>query len=155
MNDLLISDRELLVLYTWDSSLPTNTIIIIDDLRDVYCNTLGLYVSNHRRMGTLWLGRAEGLIAQNFTQITGADTGFPEGGGGFHKHHPPLPWTLSAWRHPPSGKLKNTPLPPLLLPQKKDRRCPKNWVAQKLGGGGCSPPCPPRLIRLCLEQNTT
>ena len=33
-------------------------------------------------MGPLWLGGggAEGLIAQNFTQITGADTGFPEGG---------------------------------------------------------------------------
>ena len=50
-------------------------------------------------MGTLWLGGgAEGLIARNFTQITGADTGFPEGGGGgedIHKHPPP-PWTLSA-----------------------------------------------------------
>ena len=46
----------------------------------------------HRRMGTLWLGGggAEGLIARNFTQITGADTGFPEGEGGedIHKHTP-------------------------------------------------------------------
>ena len=101
---------------------------------------------NHRRMGTLWLAwGAEGLIAQNFTQITGADTGFPEGGdftstpppwtlsvwrhspSGKLKNTPPLghsqapppPWTLSAWRHPPSGKLKNTPLPPLLLPKKR------------------------------------
>ena len=24
--------------------------------------------------------------------------------------HPPPPWTLSAWRHPPSEKLENTPL---------------------------------------------
>ena len=39
-----------------------------------------LYPSGHRRMGTLWLGGAEGLIAQNITQITGPDTGFPEGG---------------------------------------------------------------------------
>ena len=33
-----------------------------------------------------------------------------KGGGGedIHKHPPPL-WTLSAWRHPPSGKLKNAP----------------------------------------------
>ena len=47
-------------------------------------------------MGTLWLGGgggAEGLIAQNFTQITGTDTGFPEGG---ISQAPPPPWTLSA-----------------------------------------------------------
>ena len=44
-------------------------------------------------MGTLWLEGAEGLIAQNFTQITGADTGFPEGGD--FTSTPP-PWTLSA-----------------------------------------------------------
>ena len=29
------------------------------------------------------------------------------GGEDIHKHPPP--WTLSAWRHPPSGKFKNTP----------------------------------------------
>ena len=46
-------------------------------------------------MGPLWLGGAEGLTAQNFTQITGADTGFPEGGGDFTSTPPP-PWTLSA-----------------------------------------------------------
>ena len=58
---------------------------------------------------------------------TGADTGFPDWGGGggvktFTSTPPPLekhphswtftstpPWTLSAWRHPPSVKLKNTP----------------------------------------------
>ena len=36
---------------------------------------------------------------------------FLKGGGrgeDIHKHPPP-PWTLSAWRHPPSGTLKNTP----------------------------------------------
>ena len=54
-----------------------------------------LHVYVHRRMGTLWLGGgAEGMIARNFTQITGADTGFPEGGG--ISQAPPLPWTLSA-----------------------------------------------------------
>ena len=51
------------------------------------------YPFSHRRMGTLWLGGAEGLIAQNFTQITGADTGFPEGGD--FTSTPP-PWALSA-----------------------------------------------------------
>ena len=69
-------------------------------------------------MGTLWLGGQRGWFARNFTQITGADTGFPEGGGvkTFHKHPPldivcvtssalrkiekhPHSWTLSAWRH--------------------------------------------------------
>ena len=96
-------------------------------------------IHTHRRMGPLWLGGAEGLTAQNFTQITGADTGFPEGGGDFTSTPPP--WTLSAWRHPPSGKLKNTPLPPLLLPKKRTAAAqktelPKSW-------GVCSPPCPP------------
>ena len=53
-------------------------------------------------MGTLWLGGgAEGLIAQNFTQITGADTGFPEGGG-FHKH-PPLGHCLRDVIRPPEN----------------------------------------------------
>ena len=108
-------------------------------------------MNGHRRMGTLWLGGggAEGLIAQNFTHTTGADTGFPEGGGGFHKHPPPLDIvcvtsfalrklkntpTLGHSQAPPLGHCprdvicppENTPLPPLLLPQKKDRRCPKN-----------------------------
>ena len=44
---------------------------------------------------------------------TGADTGFPEKGGGgqdIHKHTH-TPWTLSAWRHPPSKKWQ---IPPLL-----------------------------------------
>ena len=85
----------------------------------------------HRRMGTLWLGGQRGWFARNFAQITGADTGFPEGGGGgedipqahtpldivcvtssalrkIEKHPPlghsqaPLPWTLPVVRHPHS-----------------------------------------------------
>ena len=41
---------------------------------------------------------------------TDADTGFPEGGvKTFNSQAPPPLWTLSAWRHPPSEKLKNTP----------------------------------------------
>ena len=63
--------------------------------------------SEHRRMGTLWLGGAEGLIAQNFTQITGADTGFPEGGD-FTSTPPPLGHCLHDVIRPPE-KLKNTP----------------------------------------------
>ena len=39
-----------------------------------------------------------------YPPLSGADTGFPEVGV---KHTPP--WTLSAWRHPPSKKLQNTP----------------------------------------------
>ena len=42
-----------------------------------YRRSPGLAWYRHRRMGTLWIGGAEGLIARNFTQITGA-----EGGGG-------------------------------------------------------------------------
>ena len=49
----------------------------------------------HRRMGTLWLGGAEGLICPKFYTDN-------------HKHPPPPPWTLPAWRHPPSQNLKNT-----------------------------------------------
>ena len=83
---------------------------------------------------------------------------------------PPPPWTLSAWRHPPSENWKTPPLldihkhspldivrvtssalrkiekhppPTIAAAQKKDRRCPKNWVAQKLGGGAAAPPAPP------------
>ena len=53
-------------------------------------------------MGTLCLAGAEGLIAQNFTQITGADTGFPEGGGGISQAPPP-PWTLRDVIRPPEN----------------------------------------------------
>ena len=76
----------------------------------------------HRRMGTLWLGGAEGLIAQNITQITGADTGFPEGGD--FTSTPPLDIvcvTSSALR-----KIEKHPPPTIAAAQKKDRRCPKN-----------------------------
>ena len=121
-------------------------------------------------MGTLWLGGQRGWFARNFTQITGADTGFPEGGGlkTFTSTPPPLdivcvtssalrkiekhphswtftstpPWTLSAWRHPPSGELKNTPPPPLLLPQKRTAAAQKTELPKSWGGGGCSPPGP-------------
>ena len=53
-------------------------------------------------MGTLWLGGAEGLIAQNFTQITGADTGFPEGGD-FTSTPPPLGHCLCDVIRPPEN----------------------------------------------------
>ena len=92
-------------------------------------------------MGTLWLGGVEGLIAQNFTQITGADTGFPEGGD--FTSTPPPPWTLSAWRHSPSGKLKNTPLPPLLLPKKRTAAAQKTELPKSWGAAAPPPPAPP------------
>ena len=65
---------------------------------------------NHRRMGplwlggaeALWLGGAEGLTAQNFTQITGADTGFPEGGG-ISQAPPPLGHCLRDVIRPPEN----------------------------------------------------
>ena len=78
----------------------------------------------HRRMGTLWLGGgAEGLIVQNFTQITGADTGFPEGGGDFTSTP-----TLGIVRVTSSAlrKIEKHPPPTIAAAQKKDRRCPKN-----------------------------
>ena len=45
---------------------------------------------------------------------SGADPGFLKGGGVQARiqdfsQAPPPPWTLSAWRHPPSENLKNTP----------------------------------------------
>ena len=101
-------------------------------------------------MGTLWLGGAEGLIAQNFTQITGVDTGFPEGGD-FHKHPPPLDIvcvTSFALR-----KIEKHPPPTIAAAQKKDRRCPKNWVAQKLGGGCSPPPCPPASYAYACDHD--
>ena len=53
-------------------------------------------------MGTLWLGGgAEGLIARNCTQIAGADTGFPEGGG--ISKHPPLGHCLRDVIRPPEN----------------------------------------------------
>ena len=101
-------------------------------------------------MGPLWLGGAEGLTAQNFTQITG----FPEGGG-ISQAPPPLGHCLrDVIRPPENGKLRNTPTlghsqapppldivrvtssalrkiekhppPTIAAAQKKDRRCPKN-----------------------------
>ena len=122
-------------------------------------------------MGTLWLGGAEGLIAQNCTQITGADTGFPEGGDftstpppldivcvksfalrKIEKHGSPL---LDIHKHPPppldivrvtSSALRKIekhppPLPPLLLPQKRTAAAQKTELPKSWGG--CSPPAPP------------
>ena len=96
-------------------------------------------------MGPLWLGGAEGLTAQNFTQITGADTGFPEGGG---ISQAPAPLDIVRVTSSALRKIEKHPPPTIAAAQKKDRRCPKNWVAQKLGG--LQPPLPPRLIRLWL-----
>ena len=92
------------------------------------------------------INRGGSRIFERGGAISGADTGFPEGGGWRHSQAPPPlgpppqqidmyimyirivypklaeaagntrgvpnappPWTLSAWRHPPSEKLKNTP----------------------------------------------
>ena len=129
----------------------------------------------HRRMGTLWLGGGGGGVdCPKF--YTDNRRGYRiSWRGGFHNHPPPWtlsawrhspsgklkntptrghsqsppppPWTLSAWRHPPSGILKNTPVPPLLLPQKRTAAAQKTELPKSWGGGGCSPP-PPRLIRL-------
>ena len=81
--------------------------------------------SRHRRMGTLWLGGgAEGLIAQNFTQITGADTGFPE--GGISQAPPPLPLDIVCVTSFALRKIEKHPPPTIAAAPKKDRRCPKN-----------------------------
>ena len=92
-------------------------------------------------MVTLWLGGG-GVDCPTF--YTDNRRGYRiSWRGGFHKHPPP--WTLSAWRHPPSVKLKNTPLPPLLLPKKRTAAAQKTELPKSWG-----PPLPPpRLIRLC------
>ena len=79
-------------------------------------------------MGTLWLGGGaeEGLIAQHFTQITGADTGFPEGG---ISQAPPPPLDIVRVTSSALQKIEKHPPPTIAAAQKKDRRCPKNWVA--------------------------
>ena len=96
----------------------------------------------------------------------GADTGFPEGG----VKHPP--WTLSAWRHPPSTKLKNTPTlghsqapPPTPLDiahvtfqggggdRSRSRTLCIGFQYQdkfKGGGGVITPTPPPPWIRHCI-----
>ena len=63
-------------------------------------------------LGLRWGGCFISTLLDGIGPITGADTGFPEGGGGAWRRsqaHTHTPWTLSAWRHPPSRKLKNTP----------------------------------------------
>ena len=121
-------------------------------------------------MGTLWLGGAEGLIARNCTQIAGADTGFPERGGGISQAPPPLDIvcvTSFALRkiekHPRSWTF--TSIPPLDIVRvtssalrkiekhppfhhcccpKKGPPLPKKLSCPKAGGGGgLQPPCPP------------
>ena len=115
-------------------------------------------------MGTLWLGGAEGLIARNFTFHKGFHKTFtstpPLGHCPRDVIRPPENWKtpplLDIHKHPPLDivrvtssalrKIEKHPPPTIAAAQKKDRRCPKNWVAQKLGG--LQPPLPPRLIRL-------
>ena len=120
-------------------------------------------------MGTLWLGGAEGLIARNCTQIAGADTGFPEGGGGISQAPPPplghclrdvirppenwkTPPLLDIHKHPPLGHCprdvirppenwKTPPLPPLLLPQKRTAAAQKTELPKSWGAA--APPAPP------------
>ena len=92
-------------------------------------------------MGTLWLGGGQrGWFARNFTQITGADTGFHEGGGGEDIPQAPPPWTLSAWRHPPSEKLKNTPTLGHSPPAPPPRLTPMHLLDKDLILGVCYRP---------------
>ena len=62
-----------------------------------------------RHMSQLHPSGADPGFLKGGGSISGADTGFPEGGGETFTSTPP-PWTLSAWRHPPSEKLKTPPL---------------------------------------------
>ena len=120
---------------------------------DLKCNALGhgyristmaCKTHTHRRMGTLWLGGAEGLIAQNFTQITGADTGFPEPPLlDIHKHPPLVRVTSSALR-----KIEKHPPPTIAAAQKRTAAAQKTELPKSWGGGAAAP-LPPRLIRLC------
>ena len=69
-----------------------------------------------------------------------------------HKHPPP-PWTLSAWRHPPSEKLKNTPTlghsqapPPWTLPvwrHPHSKGGDRSRYRDKFKGGGVIIPVTP------------
>ena len=58
-----------------------------------------------------WWMKLEGNLPPRYDALPGADTGFPEGGGGVKTFTSTPPWTLSAWRHPPSKKWQ---IPPLL-----------------------------------------
>ena len=70
-----------------------------------------------------------------------------------HKHPLDIVRVTSSARPPENWK---TPPPPTIAAsQKKDRRCPKNWVAQKLGGGGCSPPPSPPGPYAYARRHTT
>ena len=113
----------------------------------------------------------------------GADPGFLKGGGGCHSEagvsgadkdllKGAFPWTLSAWRHPPSKKLKNTPTlghsqappPPfghcpwdvIHIPRGGDRSrsrtlCIGFQYRDKFKGGGViTPVAPPPWIRHCI-----
>ena len=90
-----------------------------------------------------------------FAVLSGADPGFLKGGGPgtdtrFFTSTPP-PWTLSAWRHPTSENLKNTPLldihkhPPLDIVRvtssdlRKFEKHPHSWTFTKGGGSNFGP----------------
>ena len=98
-------------------------------------------------------GRIRGLIAQNFTQITGADTGFPQGGD-FTSTPPPLDIvcvTSFALRkiekHPHSWTFTSTP-PPLGHCPRDVIRPPGNWKTPPSHHCCCpkkGPPLPKRL----------
>ena len=113
----------------------------------------------HRRMRTLWLGGAEGLICPKFYTDN-------------HKHPPP--WTLPAWRHPPSQNLKSTPplghcLCDVIIHIPKGLICSFLWrffllalpefhplfARIFLGGGQLPPPCPPPHTPMVLRDIST
>ena len=62
---------------------------------------------------------------------------FLKGGGGVKTFTSTPPWTLSAWRHPPSEKLKNTPtLGHSQAPPPPLGHCPCDVIHIPRGGGG-------------------
>ena len=98
-------------------------------------------------------GGAEGLIAQNFTQITGADTGFPEGGiSQAAAGNAPPPLDIVCVTSFALRKIEKHPPPTIAAapkkgpPLTKKLSCPKaHKHPPPLGGGGAAapPPLPP------------
>ena len=80
-----------------------------------------------------------GLNLDGWNTIQARVQDFLKGGGGW-KHSqapPPPPWTLSAWRHPPYEKLKNTPtLGHSQAPPPLDSARVTSSTFQGGGGGG-------------------